>query len=188
MQERLPSPLSPCCSESPPLKHRNKSVLFVLNKNQLYEASPLLTPKDEDDDDDVDYDLACAAAVDEHDSLHPMDDNKRLDANPDYAALTSTLSLLNRTKEEISGEIVALSQLRTKAETASKLDLVAFFMELIGDRKQLPAQHKVIKAPTIQWSQYHPEMASVSFADGDATNECNEKRLFRTLSMFEPSP
>lgn len=186
IQQRLPSPSSPCCSDSPPLKHhaRNKSVLFVLDKNQMYEASPLLTPKDEDDDDDdTNYDLACSAEVN---SDVPLADDQQLDANPDYIALTSLLSLLNRTKSAVSSEISSLQLLKTQAETASKLDLVAFYVDLICNRKHLPLQHKVLRAPEVQWERYHPEMASVSLAD--TTNDCNEKRLFKTLSMFQPSP
>lgn len=186
MQQRLPSPSSPCCSDSPPLRHhtRNKSVLFVLDKNQLYEASPLLTPKDEDDDDDTNYDLACAPEVDTEDV--PMAEDQRLDANPDYIALTSLLSLLNGTKTAVSNEIASLQLLRMRAETATKLDLVAFYVDLICNRKHLPLQHKVLRAPEVQWDRYHPEMASVSLED--TTNDCNEKRLFKTLSMFQPSP
>lgn len=199
MQERLPSPSSPCSSESP--KHsRNKSVLFVLDKNQLYEASPLLTPKDEDDDDDVNpddvgynkdtnYDLACAAEVDLDDTLgnlHLLAPEKQLDDNPDYIALTSTLAQLTQTKESISSEISSLSRVRKSAQTAAKLDLVAFYMELICGDKKLPQQHRVMRAPAVQWSRYHLEMASVSLED--TTNDCNDRRLFKTVLMFQASP
>lgn len=188
MQQRLPSPSSPCDSVSPPLKHhsRNKSVLFLLDKNQLYEASPLLTPKDEDDDDDTNYDLAHTAEA-ESPELLQLDFKKRLDENPDYIALTSTLSMLHRTKSAVTNEITALQRLKKQTETASKLDLVAFYVNLICNRKQLPVQHKVVRAPTVQWDRYHLEMASASLSD-DTTNECNKKQLFKTLSMFQRSP
>lgn len=198
VQERLPSPSSPCSSESP--KHsRNKSVLFVLDKNQLYEASPLLTPKDEDDDDvgpddvgynkDTNYDLACAAGVDLDDALSNLPllaPEKQLDDNPDYIALTSTLSQLTRTKDAISSEISSLSRVRKSAQTAAKLDLVGFYMELICGKKLLPQQHRVMRAPTVQWTRYHLEMASVSLED--TTNDCNDRRLFKTVLMFQASP
>lgn len=185
MQERLPSPSSPC---SPPQKQRTKSVLFVLNKNQLYEASPLLTPKDEDDEEDEinceysNYDLACRDEA--------VSKESELEQNPDYIALSSTLNLLTQTKEAIRLEILSLLQLKTRAHTASKLDLVAFYVELIcGQDKSLPKQHRVMSAPNVQWSRYHPEMASVSVTSSDTTNDIvNDSRLFKTLLMFQQSP
>lgn len=166
----------------------------------MYEASPLLTPKDEDDDDDVssddvgynkdiNYDLACASEADLEDALSNfplLAPEKQLDDNPDYIALTSTLSQLTRTKEAISNEISSLSRVKKRAQTAAKLDLVEFYMELICGKKQLPQQHRVMRAPAVQWSRYHLEMASVSLED--TTNDCNDRRLFKTVLMFQESP
>lgn len=181
MQERLPLPSSPCCSESPAKHGRQKLVLFVLNKNQLYEALPLLTPKDEDDEEDS-YDLTCRTNHEDPDcQLDSLLESQKLELNPDYIVLSSTLSCLSRTKQEISGEIQKLSLLQARSQDASKLDLVAFYMELICGSKLLPSQHHVMRAPNVNWGRYSLQLAGVSLEE--STIDCNE-RLFKTLSMF----
>ncbi|OBA18968.1 hypothetical protein METBIDRAFT_47497 [Metschnikowia bicuspidata var. bicuspidata NRRL YB-4993] len=171
-QERLPSPSSPSTSLSPQRPHqRQKSVLFELSRNEHFEC-PLLTPRDED------YDL---------DSDHIEEKSQEislgaLDSNIDYVALGSTASLLDLTKEHIETEITELASLRTQAQKASKLDLVDFYIRLIYDKQPLPAQHTIVRAPTIDWAKYEEGLANVSLHH-DCTND-EENPVFQTMNMF----
>lgn len=174
VQERLPSPSSPSSSLSPqrhPLHH--KSVSFELSKNEMFEHSPLLTPKEED------YDLDS----DRNEPEPP--DVRQLDANPDYTALGSTVSLLHSTKERIESDIADLSRLRSKTADASKQDLVDFYVRLICDSAPMPAQHLIVKAPSINWERYHKGLSNVSL-NHDCTNN-NDNAIFKNLNVFHPS-
>lgn len=174
-QERLPSPSSPPSALSPQRLHqRQKSVLFELSKNEHFEC-PLLTPKDED------YDLDS-----DQGEVHPQENHLHaLDSNADYVALGSTASLLNLTKDRIETEINELSLLRNQTQKASKLDLVDFYVRLIYDKQNLPAQHKIARAPEINWAKYEEGLGNVSLRH-DCTND-NKVSVFQTLNMFGSS-
>lgn len=176
LQERLPSPSSPCSSLSPQkdMIHR-KSVQFELSRNQHYEC-PLLTPKDEDYYLESDVEETKSASIGSTD----------LDDNIDYISLSSTVSLLNTTRGNIQKDIRDLSVLRKKAQKASKLDLVDFYALLICNKTSLPSQHKVAKAPLIDWNKYHKGLGSVSLSN-DCTND-NEKIVFEALNLFDITP
>ncbi|GEQ71946.1 hypothetical protein JCM33374_g5632 [Metschnikowia sp. JCM 33374] len=172
-QERSPSPTSPSSSSSPPRHHRSKSVSFELSRNEHFEQSPLLTPKDED------YDLDS----DQNDEKSGVDDESSLDSNVDYVALGSTASLLESTKEQIETDIKELSLLRAQAKNASKSDLVEFYIRLIYNKQPLPAQHKIVRAPTVDWAKYEEGLLNVSLR-----NDCmNDKKnsVFQTMNMFD---
>lgn len=193
LQERLPSPSSPSSSLSPEKHHRHaldthdarhlrqKLVLFELSRNQQYENSPLLTPKDED---------YCSEPEDtyQHTKEEPLDaapQHQQLDRNPDYVALGSTVSLLSDTRRKIVADIDELAQLRESAQTGSKEALMDFYVRLIYQHSPLPAPHKIVEAPTVQWGKYHEGMTNVSLRD-DCTNN-NEKVLFKKLNVFGSS-
>lgn len=155
VQERLPSPL--LCLLLP---HKAKLVQFELSKNQLYENSPLLTPKDDDESED------------EHDHV-------QLDRNADYQALCATLELLSDTKARIERDMLDLSKLAKNARTASKLALVEFYVRLICHDASLPGQHRIVRAPLVLWSKYHLGLSDVS-------HECpsNSASAVTSLTMF----
>lgn len=167
-QERLPSPSSP--QSLLPQKHRHKSVSFELSRNQHYESSPLLTPKDDDYVSEPDDDAVAAANV------------RDLDANPDYVALCSTHNLLVQTKARIETDLHELARLGAAARHGSKLDLVDFYVRLICLANAVPSQHKVVRAPAVDWGKYHRAMDKVSVGRDD-----NEQTLFRRLSLFDAS-
>lgn len=160
VQQRLPSPSSCLLS---PQKTRQKLVSFELSKNQHYENSPLLTPKDDDE-----YDL-------EHVP------ESQLDRNADYVALCATLDLLNDTKARIERDLLELSRLQKAAKAGSKLALVEFYVRLICHDSSLPGQHRIVRAPTVLWEKYHPALAEVSL-DHDCTNDY--EKVFKSLNMF----
>lgn len=166
-QERLPSPSSP--QALLPQKHRHKSVSFELSRNQHYENSPLLTPKDED-------------YVSEPEDVVAVPNVRDLDTNPDYVALCSTQNLLAHTKDRIETDLHELARLGAAARHGSKLDLVEFYVRLICLANTVPRPHKVVRAPTVDWSKYHRGMDKVSVGSHD-----NEQTLFRRLSLFDPS-
>lgn len=170
MQERLPLPSSPSCLLSPHKPH-HKLVSFELSKNQHYETSPLLTPKDDD-----------YASDDEAASVHHPDVPalQQLDENPDYIALGATSDMLTDTKRRIELELVQLLKLRAAAQDGSKLALVEFYVALIYHQTRLPGQHKIVRAPKVEWSKYHLGLDGVSL--NDCTN-ANEK-VFSTLNLF----
>ncbi|QEL63416.1 hypothetical protein CJJ09_005618 [Candidozyma auris] len=97
LQERSPSPSSPSSSSSPPSKQRSKSVSFELSKNEHYENSPLLTPKEDDFVSDTEY------------NQHRSESSEQqLDRNPDYVALGATADMLHMTKEKIEDDLAEL--------------------------------------------------------------------------------
>ncbi|KAM9899598.1 hypothetical protein OXX59_006347 [Metschnikowia pulcherrima] len=172
-QERSPSPSSPSNSSSPQRLHqRQKSVSFELSRNEHFEC-PLLTPKDED------YDLES----DQNETYSQVNDLHPLESNSDYVVLSSTASLLDVTKENIETEITELSSLRSQALKASKSDLVDFYIRLIYDKQSLPTQHKIPKAPEINWAKYEEGLMNVSLRH-DSTND-EEKSAFQALNMFQ---
>lgn len=166
-QQRLPSPSSP--QALLPQKHRHKSVSFELSRNQHYDNSPLLTPKDDD-----------YVSEPEEEAARPNVHN--LDSNSDYVALCATQNLLSRTKNLIEDDLKELARLSVAARHGSKLDLVEFYLRLICLDKAVPSQHKVVRAPTVDWSKYHRGMDKVSVCSHD-----NEQTLFRRLSLFDTS-
>lgn len=168
VQQRLPSPSSPSCLLSPQ-KPRNKSVTFELSKNQHYENSPLLTPKDDDYESDVTAASECGAASAE-----------QLDKNADYIALCATGDMLNETKHRIETELVELRKLRAAAQGGSKLALVEFYVALIHHQARLPGQHKIVRAPVVDWSKYHHGLNDVSLNDCTNANE----NVFTALNVF----
>ncbi|KAF5209003.1 hypothetical protein EJF18_70062 [Clavispora lusitaniae] len=161
-QERSPSPSSP--QSVSPAKPRQKSVSFELSRNQHYENSPLLTPKDED-------------YVSEPEDVA----QRNLDSNADYISLCAAQNLLCETKRRIESDLEELSRLGAAARHGSKSDLVDFYMRLICSNDSVPGQHKVVRAPTVDWGKYHHAMSNVSCHD---TCNDNEQSLFRTLSLF----
>lgn len=165
-QERLPSPASPQ-QLLLPQKHRHKLVSFELSRNQHYETSLLLTPKDDD-------------YVSEPEEVMPVADVRDLDTNADYLALCSTQNLLVQTKARIEDDLHELARLGAAARHGSKLDLVDFYVRLIFQANAVPAPHKVVRAPTVDWSKYHRGMDRVSVGSHD-----NEQTLFRRLSLFD---
>lgn len=165
VQERLPSPSSPSCLLSPK-RERQKLVQFELARNQQYENSPLLTPKDDD------Y------------ASEPEPAPQSLDDNADYVALGSAAALLAHTRRHIGDDLAELARLRAAAQSGSKLALVDFYVQLIFDRRPLPAPVRVVRAPAVAWGKYHPALDRVALHD--STNN-NEKGLFKTLNMFGSS-
>lgn len=208
VQERLPSPSSPSCLLSP--HKRSKLVTFELLKNRQYEVSPLLTPKDDDYESDsasvagdvasVASDVAsvagdrnsaasdeisvagataaASAAADPQDS--PLQRHQQLDENPDYTALCATGDLLNDTKHRIESHIAELRKLRAAAQGGSKLALVEFYVALIYHQARLPGQHKIVRAPSVDWGKYHPGLGAVSLNDCTNANE----NIFKALNVF----
>lgn len=193
VQERLPSPSSPSCLLSP--HKRNKLVTFELLKNRQYEVSPLLTPKDDD------YESECEAAGDSTSVASeapvagdeasvasaaatapqlPLQRHQHLDENPDYTALCATGDLLNDTKHRIESHIAELRKLRAAAQGGSKLALVEFYVALIYHQARLPGQHKIVRAPSVDWAKYHPGLSAVSLNDCTNANE----NIFRALNVF----
>lgn len=169
VQQRLPSPLSPSCLLLPQ-KPRQKLVSFELSKNQHYENSPLLTPKD----DDYESDVASECAEPSQPS------HEQLDQNSDYIALCATSDLLNETKHRIERELVELRKLRAAAQGGSKLALVDFYVALIQNQSKLPGQHKIVRSPLVDWSKYHHGLSGVSLDDCTNANE----NVFTALNVF----
>lgn len=209
VQQRLPSPSSPLSLLSP--HKRSKLVTFELLKNQQYEGSPLLTPKDDDYESETDdggavvdtsvdvamasggasvaSDVASAVASDPaagdaaaattitDPTLHR---HQQLDENADYTALCATGDLLNDTKHRIETHIAELRKLRAAAQGGSKLALVEFYVALIYQQARLPGQHKIVRAPSVEWSKYHPGLSAVSLNDCTNANE----NVFTALNVF----
>lgn len=168
VQERLPLPQTPSCLLLPH-KPRQKLVSFDTSRNQQYENSPLLTPKEDDDYESESEGLTA---------------QQQLDGNPDYLALCLTRRLLDGVKNDIQHDLEELASIRARANTASKLDLVEFYVLLIlpKDGSTLPSQRLVVRAPEVLWSKYHPGLTNVTLHDDETNN--NEKPLFRRLSVF----
>lgn len=195
IQERLPSPSTPSCLLSP--HKRQKLVTFELLKNRHYENSPLLTPKDDD------YESECESrdnnihevnvdhaekALDTSVAVPsvlavltpPLEHHQQLDENADYTALCATGDLLNETKHRIESQIAELRKLRAAAQGGSKQALVEFYMALICQQARLPGQHKIVRAPSVDWAKYHPGLGAVSLNDCTNSNE----NAFTALNVF----
>ncbi|GBL52602.1 hypothetical_protein [Candidozyma auris] len=177
LQERSPSPSSPSSSSSPPSKQRSKSVSFELSKNEHYENSPLLTPKEDDFVSDTEY------------NQHRSESSEQqLDRNPDYVALGATADMLHMTKEKIEDDLAELLSLRKAAKVESKSALVDFYVRLICNDKShnssfssLPQQHRIVSAPHINWGKYHKGLQNASISH-DCTNDY--EKVFKGLKMF----
>lgn len=203
VQERLPSPSSPSSLLSP--HKRSKLVTFELLKNRQYEGSPLLTPKDDDYESETDEggavvetsvdavasagasvasDVASAVASETAaatTTTNPtLQRHQQLDENADYTALCATGDLLNDTKHRIETHIAELRKLRAAAQGGSKLALVEFYVALIYQQARLPGQHKIVRAPSVEWSKYHPGLSAVSLNDCTNANE----NVFTALNVF----
>lgn len=177
VQERLPSPSSPSSLLSPH-KARLKSVSFKLSKNQHYENSPLLTPKEDDYASDADGLSSETVGVE----ALTLGSHQQLDENADYIALCATSDMLNETKYRIETELVELRKLRAAAQGGSKLALVDFYVALIYHQARLPGQHKIVRAPAVDWSKYHQGLSEVSL--NDRTNTNANENVFGVLNVF----
>ncbi|PVH16654.1 uncharacterized protein CXQ87_004950 [Candidozyma duobushaemuli] len=180
VQERSPSPSSP--SSSSPHKPRQKSVSFELSRNEHYENSPLLTPKEDDYDSEP------------HEEEPEPAKPQQLDKNPDYVALAATADMLASTKAKIEDDLTELSALRKAAKFESKSALVDFYVRLIcpdasssseskshSKASDLPQQHRIVSAPSVNWAKYHPGLQNASLSH-DCTNDY--EKVFKGLHMF----
>lgn len=59
-------------------------------------------------------------------------------------------------------------------------EITDFFIKLVNNELQLPKQHRILKAPIINWSKYN-----LSQAANNLKGNINDKPLFKTLNLFD---
>lgn len=189
-QQRSPSPTSPAKSKNSAdtIKPQNRS-------DPYYQSSPLLTPKDEEDDEEDDPILLnsqvtppTSSPINEPNEIEIKTSHTNLTTNTDYIALTSSLRLANNNRTKIQEEIVQLSSLlKFHSQNNNKDEIISFFMKLINNDLKLPQQHKILKAPVIDWSKYHP---SLGLATKDFEKHLAQEKnstMFKSLELFKKS-
>lgn len=181
-QQRSPSPTSPA-------KSKTKSAIDLGGTDPYYQSSPLLTPQDDDDDDD-DVNDPIVPNVTPPTSSPINDTNEHdptnLSTNADYIALTSSLRLATSSKRKIESEIVQLSSLlKFHSQNNNKDEIISFFMKLINNDLNLPQQHKIMKAPIIDWSKYHPSLGSATKDfEKHLAQEKNTTTMYKSHQLF----
>lgn len=102
-----------------------------------------------------------------------------LSQNPDYIALCASGALLRETKRNIEQQLTELQRLRSSAQDGSKQDLVQFYVALLCRQTRLPGQHRIVRAPAVDWGKYHLALQSVAL---DCTNDY--ENVFSALNVF----
>lgn len=112
--------------------------------------------------------------------------NTNLNTNPDYIVLTSSLRLLSNNRHDILHDIEHLSSLLdTIKSTDNQEEFLDFFNKLIHNDLNLPKQHKILKAPIINFNKYNlVHNMSCPITSNEELNKSNDKPLFKTLNLF----
>lgn len=95
--------------------------------------------------------------------------------NTDYITLASTLPLIQNQRNQIEQEIVQLSQLKSRFNTSSKEETIAFVTKLLQGETGLPKPTPIVTCPYIHWEKYHPTLSRVSMDLQAESNNSNGK-------------
>lgn len=117
-----------------------------------------------------------------------LDDNSDalftdLNTNPDYISLTSSHKMLKRSEGRIVRNIARLLDIQKQVTALqSKDEIVDLVVRLINNDLDLPQTTRVLRAPIVDWSRYHPALAKVAkdFTKTDSKGEA----LFKTLDIW----